>query len=98
MWTYIGLLISMLSLAYACFIVARTVVFGVDVPGYASLLTGILFLGGIQILGIGVLGEYVSSIYSEVKRRPTYLVRTRHGISPADSETTKPPNSHQHTS
>lgn len=97
MWTYIGLMISMLSLAYACFIVARTFVFGVDVPGYASLLTGILFLGGIQILGIGVLGEYVSSIYSEVKRRPTYLVRTRHGLSPEGSETAKTTNSKQRT-
>jgi len=84
MWTYIGLFISTLSLGYGGFIVVRTFIFGADVPGYASLLTGILFLGGIQILGIGVLGEYISSMYSEVKRRPSYLVRARHGMSSDD--------------
>ena len=73
-WTYIGFFISFASFLYASFIVIRTLIFGVDVPGYASLLTGILFLGGIQILGIGILGEYVGRIYSEVKRRPPYVV------------------------
>ena len=69
---------STLSLAYAIFVVLRTLIFGVDVPGFASLLVGILFLGGIQLLGIGILGEYIGRIYSEVKRRPPYVIAARH--------------------
>lgn len=52
----------------------RTLILGVDVPGYASLLTVILFLGGIQLIGIGALGEYIGRIYMESKRRPLYIV------------------------
>ena len=76
-WTYVGFTISLTAFVYAGFIVVRTLAFGADVPGYASLLTGVLFLGGIQILGIGVLGEYIGRIYSEVKRRPPYIVARR---------------------
>lgn len=77
-WTIVGVAISALSFVYASFIVLRTLIVGVDVPGYASLLVGILFLGGIQVLGIGVLGQYVSRIYAEVKRRPPYVIAGRH--------------------
>lgn len=98
-WTYIGVLISSLAMAYASFIVGRTLIFGVDVPGFASILVGILFLGGIQILGIGILGEYIGRIYSEVKRRPAYLVARRYEAaisgdedkSRSDDEQGKPP-------
>ena len=68
----IGVLISLLSFLYAALIVLRTLVFGVDLPGYASLIVAILFLGGIQLIGIGVLGEYIGRIYIDVKRRPHY--------------------------
>ncbi len=74
-WTYIGLFIAMMSLAYAAFIVARTLITGVDVPGYASLIVVILFLGSLQLISVGVLGEYIGRIYIESKRRPKYLVR-----------------------
>ena len=74
-WTYIGLGVSLLSLMYATLIVIDTLVEGVDVPGYASLMAGGMFIGGVQLIGIGVLGEYVGRIYHEVKRRPVYLVR-----------------------
>ena len=74
----IGLLISVLSFLYAALIVLRTVVFGVDLPGYASLIVAILFLGGIQLIGIGVLGEYIGRIYIDVKRRPHYFIRAVH--------------------
>jgi len=74
-WTYIGLVISLISLSYATFILLRTLIHGVDLPGYASLLVSILFLGGVQLIGMGVLGEYVGRIYQETKQRPIYIVR-----------------------
>jgi glycosyltransferase involved in cell wall biosynthesis len=77
-WTYVGLGVSAMALLYAMLIVGRTLVHGIDVPGYASLMAGGMFLGGVQLIGIGVLGEYVGRIYHEVKRRPVYLVREEH--------------------
>ena len=74
-WTYLGLVISAGSLSYAAYILVRTLVQGVDVPGYASLLVSILFLGGVQLIGMGVLGEYVGRLYQEAKQRPIYIVR-----------------------
>lgn len=73
-WLYIGILVSLLSFIYGSYMILRTLFFGVDVPGYASLLTSILFLGGIQLIGFGILGEYIGRIYIESKRRPTYIV------------------------
>lgn len=72
---YIGLVVAALALLYAGIIVFKTFYFGIDVPGYASLLTSILFLGGVQLIGIGVLGEYIGRVYMESKRRPVYVVR-----------------------
>ena len=66
------------AFAYMVFIIVRTLLFGIDVPGYASLLAALLFLGGVQLIGIGVLGEYIGRIYMESKHRPVYLVRTRY--------------------
>ncbi len=73
-WLYIGLMIAGLSFLYGGVIIIKTLVFGVDVPGYASLLTSILFLGGIQLVSIGILGEYIGRVYLEVKARPKYIV------------------------
>ncbi|MDF1577731.1 MAG: glycosyltransferase family 2 protein [Desulfobulbales bacterium] len=73
-WLYIGFIVAALSFSYGGFIVVRTLVYGVDVPGYASLLTSILFLGGVQLISIGVLGEYLGRVYMEVKGRPSYIV------------------------
>ena len=77
-WLYIGCIISLLSFLYGSFIVLRTLILGVDLPGYASLLTTILFLGGVQLIGIGVLGEYIGRIYMEAKRRPSYIVEGKY--------------------
>jgi glycosyltransferase involved in cell wall biosynthesis len=80
-WTYLGLAVASLAFVYAGFIVVRTVIYGVDVPGYASLLAVTLFLGGIQLIGLGVLGEYLGRVYSEAKQRPSYIVRDSHEAS-----------------
>lgn len=73
-WTYIGSAIAGLSMLYAMIIVARVLWAGIDVPGYASLITVVLFLGGLQLIGLGVIGEYIGRIYLEAKRRPVYVV------------------------
>ena len=77
-WTYLGLIISASAFAYGGYVVVRTMAFGVDVPGYASLLTIVLFLGGVQLMSLGVIGEYVGRIYMESKGRPIYVVRGEH--------------------
>ena len=79
-WSYVGLAIAALSLVYASFIVISTLIYGIDVPGFASLITLILFLGSVQLISLGVLGEYVGRILIEVKRRPLYLVRRAWGV------------------
>ena len=73
-WLYIGALVSFLSFLYGSFIILKTLIFGVDLPGYASLAVIMLFLGGIQLIGIGILGEYIGRIYSESKCRPSYII------------------------
>ena len=73
-WTYVGLTVSLLSFLYASFLIIRTLFFGVDLPGYASLMVVILFLGGIQLISLGVIGEYLGRVFLEVKQRPLYLV------------------------
>ncbi len=79
-WTYMGLVISIISLVYASFLVIRTIFFGIDVPGYASLMVTILFLGGIQLITLGIIGEYLGRVYEEIKGRPLYLVRDLYGF------------------
>lgn len=79
-WSYIGLFISLLSFLYATFLVIRTLIFGVDVPGYASIMVAVLFLGGVQLVTLGIIGEYLGRVYEEVKGRPLYLVRNAYGF------------------
>jgi glycosyltransferase involved in cell wall biosynthesis len=74
-WMYIGGSTALFAIVYAIYLALRTVIRGVDVPGYASIITAVLFLGGTQLIGIGVIGEYVGRIYMESKRRPVYIVR-----------------------
>ncbi len=89
-WTYIGAVIALSSFGYASVVVLKTLILGVDVPGYASMITILLFLGGIQILGIGVVGEYVARIYSEVKRRPLFLIESVQDLPPRPPLPKKP--------
>jgi glycosyltransferase involved in cell wall biosynthesis len=75
LWFYIGSVISILSLLYGAVIAISAILFGNPVPGYPSLAGLIAFIGGVQLIGIGVLGEYIGRIYREVKLRPVYIVR-----------------------
>jgi len=74
-WMYIGAAMSGLSILYAIYLIIKTVVFGVVTPGFASLMVAILLLSGVQLIGIGVLGEYMGRVFTEVKGRPIYIVR-----------------------
>lgn len=78
-WSYLGVLVAGCAFVFGSFIVFRTLIYGIDIPGYASLLTVILFLGGIQLIGLGIIGEYLGRVYSEAKQRPVYLVRKIYG-------------------
>ena len=79
-WSYIGVAVAMLSFLYALYIITITVITGIDAPGYASLMTAVLFFGGLQLISLGVLGEYVGRILVETKQRPLYVVRETFGI------------------
>lgn len=76
-WTYCGGLIAGCSLCYGLWMILEKLLWGNDVPGYSSLIVAILLLGGVQLIGIGVLGEYIGRIYMESKRRPRYILRKR---------------------
>ncbi|MDH1756781.1 glycosyltransferase family 2 protein [Citrobacter sp. wls618] len=75
MWTYIGLLVAGLSFIYGGWMIVDKLIWGNPVPGYPSLLVSVLFLGGVQLIGIGVLGEYIGRTYIESKNRPKYLLK-----------------------
>ena len=76
-WTYIGLFVASVAFIYGAWMIIDTVAFGNAVRGYPSLIVSILFLGGVQLIGIGVLGEYTGRIYNEVKMRPRYLIKRK---------------------
>jgi polyisoprenyl-phosphate glycosyltransferase len=78
-WSYLGGIVALFALGYALFVIVRTLISGVQVPGYASLMVAVLFLGGLQLLSLGILGEYVGRIMIETKNRPLYVVRERVG-------------------
>ena len=79
-WSVIGLGMAGLSGLYGLFLLLRTMLFGIDLPGYVSLMVSGLFLSGIQLISLGVLGEYVGRIFTEVKGRPLFLVSERLGF------------------
>ncbi len=79
-WSLVGLVISSISFAYGLYILIKTLIFGVDVPGFATITVAIMFFGGIQLLSIGILGEYIGRIFDEVKKRPKYFVKKKIGF------------------
>jgi hypothetical protein len=80
--SFAGFVMALVAIVYGAWLVGKTLVLGIDLPGYASTITLVLFLGGLQLLSLGILGEYVARIYDEVKSRPIYVVRARHGVPP----------------
>lgn len=84
-WSVIGVVMAAISVLYGGFLVIRTLILGIDVPGYASTIVAVLFLSGIQLISLGVLGEYVGRIFTEVKGRPLYLVAERIGFEGTES-------------
>lgn len=80
LWSFIGTAIAFLALIYAVWIGVTTLAYGRDVPGYATLAVAIFFLGGLQLLSIGVLGEYIARIFAETKRRPLFIIEETNGF------------------
>lgn len=87
--TYIGLFTATLAVLYGTYMIGRTILFGNPVPGYPSLLVIILFLGGIQLVSLGIIGEYVGRIFNETKQRPLYLVDA---VVPSHTDKTNTPS------
>jgi glycosyltransferase involved in cell wall biosynthesis len=83
-WTYLGILISFVALVSAIYFVFETLLYGTETPGYPSLIVSIMFFAGVQLMSLGIIGEYVGRIFAEVKRRPLYIVEERIG-GPADA-------------
>ena len=75
--TFLGLLLSVLSVIYLIVVVIQKLCYGIDVPGYATIITCILLIGGIQLFCIGIIGEYISKLYIEIKQRPIYIVKEK---------------------
>lgn len=76
-WTYIGMMVATGAFLYGGYRIVSKLLFGNDVPGYTSIMVTMLFLGGIELIGIGVLGEYIGRIYMESKQRPRYIIKKR---------------------
>ena len=79
-WSFVGFVISLSALVCAVYFLVTTLLFGADLPGFPTLVVGMLFLGGVQLLSIGILGEYIARIFAEVKQRPKYLVQLKRGF------------------
>lgn len=73
-WTVVGFVFASLSMLLSVWIVLKTLIWGIDVPGFATTTTAIFFLGGLQLMSIGVIGEYLSRVFSEVKQRPGFII------------------------
>lgn len=79
-WSYFGAAVALVAFLFAAFLVVRTLMFGIDTPGYASLMVVVLFFGGLNLLSLGVIGEYLGRTYTEVKGRPLYIVDKTFGF------------------
>lgn len=80
-WTYVGSTIALAAVIYTVIVIAGTLVYGRDVPGYASLMAVVLVLGAVQLISLGIIGEYLSRLYLETKHRPIYLLQSASGFA-----------------
>lgn len=80
-WSYLGFLVAAIAGIYGVWIILRTMIYGTDVPGYASLFVAVLFMNGLVLLSLGVLGEYMARIFTEVKCRPVYVIAAHDGVA-----------------
>ena len=80
MWSYLGLVISLFAFGYAVLVLLKTLLFGTDVPGFPTLIISVMFFAGMQLLSLGIIGEYLGRMYEEMKGRPLYLVSEELGI------------------
>lgn len=83
---YIGMVIALVAILIGIYMFLAKLLFGNPVPGYPSLIVSILFIGGIQLIGIGLLGEYIGRIYIETKRRPRYVVKPKRRLLSTNKE------------
>ena len=90
LWSALGVVIALGALGFGCFIVADSFLHGIDVPGWATLVTSMMFFSGVQLLSIGILGEYVGRIFDEVKQRPVYVVAAEFGGGALDAPAGQP--------
>jgi hypothetical protein len=80
-WSYVGLLISVLAFCYAMIFLIKTLIYGTDVPGFPTLVISVMFFAGVQLLSLGIIGEYLGRVYEEVKGRPLFLVAEELGLA-----------------
>ena len=80
LWSYIGAAVAMYAFVYGGYLIIKTLMFGVDTPGYASLMVVVLFMSGLILLSLGIIGEYLARIFIEVKHRPLYIVMEKYGF------------------
>lgn len=96
-WTFVGMISACIGLVYGLVIIVKTAILGIDLPGYASLMVATLFFGGVQLISLGIIGEYLGRVFAEVKQRPLYVVRNGYGFGSApaagrDSVNMAPPS------
>lgn len=91
-WSYLGLIISVLAIGYALLILIKTLIYGADVPGFPTLVISVMFFAGVQLISLGVIGEYLGRVYEEVKGRPLYLVAEELGAGQDGARMNLPPD------
>lgn len=93
-WTYVGALVSLFAIGMATLVLLQTLIYGSDVPGYATIVISIMFFSGVQIISLGILGEYIGRIFAEVKRRPLYLISEEFSSEALNPAQTAPSERH----
>lgn len=95
-WSWLGLAVAAVAVLYGGIITLKTLIFGIDVPGYASLMVATLFLGGVQLICLGVLGDYLGRVFTEVKGRPLFLVSDSVGFAASGTVAEETRADHRH--